>query len=153
MYLLTQAIRSRLRKHPPLSQLQREFPKVLVRLSTEGDIYGCGPWTWWVLGASEVADDGWLFAGVMESHAGAEAGVFSMEEIRKLDRQAWPHIHRIVGDKHLPPILIPVWRGLDPEKPARLMEFTFGEIANGAEETIRQCYELELDWIDLSDGL
>ena len=149
MYLLTQAIRRRLRKHPPFLQHANRCPKVLIRLSTKGHLYGCGPWTWWVLGASESEDDDWLFAGVMESHAGAEAGLFSMEEIRRLNNLVWPHITRIDGDQYLPQTLIPVWLGLDSRRPVRLMEFTFGEITIGAEETLMECYERELDWFDL----
>jgi hypothetical protein len=85
----------------------------------------------------------------MESHAGVEAGLFSMQEILKLSERVWPHARRIIEDKFLSSTLIPVWRSLDPGKPVRLMEFTFGEIANADEETIREFYEREPDWFDL----
>ena len=117
MYLLTQAIRSRFRKYALFSQLHREHPRVLLQLSTRHSIHGCGPWTWWVLGAIERPDDDWLFAGVMDSHAGAQAGAFSMEEIRRLDKRTWPGVRQVMRDPLLPLELLPIWRGVNPEKP------------------------------------
>jgi len=149
MYLLTQAIRSRLRKYPLLSQHQLESPRVLLKMATRSGMWGYGPWTWWVLGSAEAAEDDWLFAGLMESQVGVEAGLFSMADIRRLDGRTWPGVRRIVGEKHVPPTLMPVWRGLNPAKPARIMEFTFGEISNAENKFIRQCYERDLDAIDL----
>jgi hypothetical protein len=119
-------------------------------MSTWNGIHGCGPWTWWVLGAEARLDDDWLFAGVMQDGDVAQAGIFSMGEILELER--WRTPIRKQDDRLLPEGLMPVWRNIDPTKPARLMEFTTSEIKASQDEFLLKCFTRPLDFEPYPDA-